>query len=146
MTSMMMKSPFRVASSLILGVLFVLPASLRGDEPTGDLKKMQGEWISKDEMLGESTWIFKGDRLSLKGGDRAYEMTVKLDSGAKPERTIDFDVLDSSPNAKGVKAPGIYKFDGEALEICFAGVDSPRPKKFESEFPMAFAVKLEKKK
>ena len=143
---MMTKSVFRVASSVVVGVLFVLPTSLLGDEPKGDLKAFQGEWISKDEMLGESTWIFKDDKLSLKGGDRAYEMTIKLDSNAKPEKTIDFDVLDSSPNAKGVKSPGIYKFDGETLKICFAGTDSPRPKEFKSEFPMAFSVELKKKK
>ena len=71
----------------------------------GDLRTMQGQWISKDEQ-GESVWNFKEEHVSLKTPTRAYEMTIKLNPKGEPEKHIDFDVSENSPNAKGYKARG----------------------------------------
>jgi uncharacterized protein (TIGR03067 family) len=111
----------------------------------GDLKKIQGEWVSKDDM-GESTWTFKGDRLSIKTTDRAYEITITLDAKAKPEKHMDFTVLEDSPNAKGTKAEGIYKLtdDGKLL-ICFAPAEGNRPTEFKTDFGTSFSFELKKK-
>jgi uncharacterized protein (TIGR03067 family) len=111
----------------------------------GDLKKLQGEWVSNDD-LGESTWTFKGDHLSIKTTDRSYEITIKLDAKAKPEKQMDFTVLDDSPNAKGSKAEGIYKLtdDGKLL-ICFGAPDARRPKEFKTDFGTSFSFELKKK-
>ena len=113
----------------------------------GDLKALQGDWISKDDS-GESVWTFKGDMLHLKTPTREYEMTIKLDAAAKPEKTIDFSVSESSPNSAGTKALGIYKTDADTgkLQICFGGGDAPRPAAFKMEFPSAFLFELTKKK
>ena len=116
-------------------------------EAADDLKKMQGEWTSKDDQ-GESTWTFKDDRLSLKTPTRAYEITLKLDPKAKPTPTVDMKVTDKSPNAAGFTGLGIYKFDGDkSLQICFSGQDGTnRPSEFKTDFDKAqFSFDLKKK-
>jgi uncharacterized protein (TIGR03067 family) len=112
----------------------------------GDLKKMQGEWLSKDEQGAESTWTFKGDRLSIKAPGRGYEIMIKLDPKAAPEKHMDFAVRDDSPNAMGSKAEGIYKFtdDGKLL-VCFSSPEGSRPKEFKTDFGSSFSFELKKK-
>jgi uncharacterized protein (TIGR03067 family) len=128
-----------LASCLALGL--ALPAW--SDEPKAtdeqkaevarDLKKMQGEWVSKDDQ-GESTWAFKGDTLSLKTPTRAYAITITLDPTAKPIAAMDMKVSEDSPNAKGYTGLAIYKFEGEnKLVICFGGGDAGRPTEFKSD-------------
>lgn len=140
-----------LASALGLGLVFTSVQTLRAEDPKekavevkGDLKTLQGDWVSKDDS-GETTWSFKGDRLSLKTPTRSYEMTVKLDADAKPEKAIDFRVLDTSPEAKNTKADGIYKIDGEKVQICFAMQETGRPKEFKMDFPNSFLFELKKK-
>ena len=132
------------ALSLVPSVVSIAQADDKVAEISGDLKKVQGEWLSKDDQ-GESTWSFKGNKLSLKTPTRAYEISIKLEAEAKPEKTIDFHVSDTSPDAKGTKAEGIYKFDGEKLLICFGGQEAGRPKEFKMDFPNAFLYELKKK-
>ncbi len=133
----------------LLSLALAIVSGLRADEPkplSGDLKAFQGEWVSKDDS-GESTWVFKAERLSLKTPTRAYEITITLDPESKPEKAIDLKVLDTSPNAKGYQAPGIYKFDGEdKLSICFGGEGADRPKRFEADFQSTFLFELSRKK
>ncbi len=112
-----MARPSRIAIpslALVLGISFcggMASFTYAGDQGQevkieGDLKAMQGEWISKDEQGGESVWKFKADHVSLKTPNRGYEITIKLNPKGEPEKHIDFDVLDDSPNAKGYKAKG----------------------------------------
>ncbi len=109
----------------------------------GDLKTVQGEWVSKDDQ-GESVWKFKGEHVSLKTPTRAYEMTIKLNAKGEPEKHIDFDVLEDSPNAKGYKAQGIYKLTSDGtLKICFGDGDSGRPKEFKTDFGKSFSFDLQ---
>jgi uncharacterized protein (TIGR03067 family) len=113
----------------------------------GDLKTMQGQWISKDGQGMESIWTFKAEHVSLKTPTRAYEMSIKLNSKGEPEKHIDFDVATDSPNAKGYKAQGIYKFTPEGtLKICFSDGESGRPKEFKTDFGKSFAFDLKKRK
>ena len=140
-----------LASALGLSLVLGLVQTLRAEDPKekaveikGDLKTFQGEWVSKDES-GETTWSFKGDKLSLKTPSRSYEMTIKLDAEAKPEKAIDFRVLENSPDAKNTKADGIYKIVGEKIQICFAMQETGRPKEFKMDFPNSFLFELKKK-
>ena len=114
----------------------------------GDLKTMQGEWISRDGQGAESVWNFQKEHVSLKTPTRAYDMTIKLNEKGMPEKHIDFDVSQDSPNAKGYQGPqGIYKFtDDGTLKICFANGDSGRPKEFKTDFGKSFSFDLKKKK
>lgn len=137
----------RVECVLVLGLVLTVPLPTRAAEPTGDLKKLQGEWISTDEQGAESTWTFKDDKLSLKAPGREYEIKIKVDGDAKPEKTIDFDVLETSPNAKGFKAPGIYKFEGDdKVTICFGQEGAGRPKDYNADFMNTFTFELSRKK
>ena len=125
----------------------------RGQEKTqdlkieGDLKTMQGQWISKDGQGAESVWNFKGEHVSLKTPTRAYEITIKVNSKGEPEKHIDFDVSQNSPNAKGYQAQGIYKFTSDGtLKICFANGDTGRPKEFKTDLGKSLTFDLKKKK
>ena len=113
----------------------------------GDLKTIQGEWVSKDEQGAESTWIFKDDHLTIKAPGRGYEITITLNPKGEPEKHMDFTVLDDSPNAKGTKAPGIYKLTGDGkLLVCFGSPDgTTRPKEFKTDFGTSFSFELKKK-
>lgn len=134
---------------LAVAVAVLAAPALRAEEPkkelTGDLKEIQGTWVSKDDT-GESTWKFEGNSLLLKVPGREYDIAIKLDPEAKPEKALDFDVKQDSPNASGFKAPGIYKFDGkDKLVICF-GVEGQRPKEFKGDFQTSFLFEMTRKK
>jgi uncharacterized protein (TIGR03067 family) len=138
------------AWAVLVGAVALVAASagLRADdEPKveGDLKLMQGEWVSKDDS-GESTWVFKGDKLSIKTPTRAYEISLKLDSKADP-KAVDFKVLEDSPNAKNTESKGIYKFEDKdkKLSICIPAMEATRPKEFKTDFPNAILFELSKK-
>ena len=142
------------AVSLTTVLTVAIPAVVASDDAkkaadtavSGDLKLIQGDWVSKDDT-GESVWTFKGDKLHLKTPTREYEMTVKLDPEANPEKSIDFIVSEKSPNAPGTKALGIYKPDPTKgkLQICFGGGEGARPSAFKMEFPTSFLFELKKK-
>jgi uncharacterized protein (TIGR03067 family) len=137
----------RVAVLSMMGLGLMVPFVLGADAKVeGDLKKLQGEWISKDPQGGESIWSFKGDKLSLKVPGREYSIVIKLDEKSKPEKNMDFDVADDSPNAKGFKAPGIYKFDGETkVTIAFGADGKDRPTEYKTDFTKSFSFDLVKK-
>jgi len=141
----MRKAPIVV---VLLMLVAFSGASGLADEPKveGDLKSLQGEWVSKDSQ-GESFWTFKGNHLSIKTPDRAYEITITLDPKQTPEKHIDFEVLDTSPDAKGTKAAGIYKLDGDdTVKIAFAGADAERPTEYKTDPAKSFSFELKKKK
>ncbi len=95
----------------------------------------------------ESVWNFKAEHVSLKTPTRAYEMSIKLNPKGEPEKHIDFDVSTDSPNAKGYKAQGIYKFAADrTLKICFSDGDSGRPREFKTDFGKSFSFDLKRKK
>ncbi|QEH36178.1 hypothetical protein OJF2_47380 [Aquisphaera giovannonii] len=145
----------RLAATIAgLATLLGPSATPAADEPKqvlkieGDLKKMQGDWVTIDEKTSsESIWKFDGEHVTLKTPTRAYDMRIKVDSEGKPEKKIDFDVSDSSPNAKGYKAQGIYKFDDDGtFKICFSDGEAGRPKEFKTDFGKSFAFDLKRKK
>ena len=135
-----------IASMFSLVALCAIPALADDPKIEGDLKTLQGEWVSKDEGGNESTWTFKGDKLHLKAHpEREYKITIKLDDKLKPENGIEFAVAADSPNSKDFKAKGIYKLDGEKkATICF-GVDDKRPTEYKTDGQTQFSFDLVKK-
>ena len=138
----------RVLLASSLSLLGLLSLGARAEDPKieGDLKLLQGEWVSKDDQGNESKWTFKGDKLHLKAHpEREYKITIKIDEKAKPEKTMEFAVADDSPNSKDFKAKGIYKLDGDKkASICF-GVDDKRPTEFKTDMQTQFSFDLTKK-
>ena len=137
----------RAVVTSVLALVFAAPMVRGADEPKieGDLKALQGEWISKDDQ-GESTWTFKGDKLKLKTPGREYEITIKIDEKAKPQKTMDFAVAEDSPNSKGFKSLGIYKLDGDKkASICFGAEGTNKPEEFVTDFGKTFNFDLTKK-
>lgn len=145
----MRKSPI-VVKLLVAGLILAAAqaAGSRAEESKveGDLASLQGEWTSKNDQ-GTSFWTFKGNRLSIKTPDRAYEITFTLDPKQSPEKHIDLEVLADSPNAPGVKSAGIYKVvDKNSARIAFAAADAERPTEFKTDPVKSFSFDLEKKK
>ncbi len=119
-----------------LGVVALLMASagvgVRGDEEKADpdLKKLEGKWTSPSGEGGKVTYVFKGKKLKIEAPSRTYEMSLTIDSKAKPEKTIDFKIDEAPDDAKGKTSKGIYKFDGEKLILSYCPLGD-RPTTYE---------------
>ncbi len=120
-----------------LGVAAILAANVgvrvqgADDKVDPDLKKLEGKWTTPSGEGGKITYIFKGKKLKIEAPSRTYEMTVTLDSTAKPDKTIDFKIDESPEDAKGKTSKGIYKFDGDnKVILCFCPMGE-RPTKYE---------------
>lgn len=122
--------------ALALAALIVAPALPRAfaddEKVDGDLKKMQGQWSTKAGNGGKVTYTIDGKRLKVVAPSRTYEIVLTLVEDAKPEKTIDFKIIEAPEDAKGQTSKGIYKFDGEKFVFCFAP-QGDRPAKYEME-------------
>jgi uncharacterized protein (TIGR03067 family) len=118
---------------LAVAAWLVAGASVRGveDKSEGDLKKLEGKWTADAADGGKVTYTFKGNKLKVEAPSRTYEMTVKLDATAKPDKTIDLQIDEAPEDAKGKTSKGIYKFDGnDKFILCFRP-EGDRPTKYE---------------
>ena len=99
-----------VAAGIMLGAGPVISGDGRqpGQEPKieGDLKAMQGQWISKDGQGMESVWKFKAEHVSLKTPTRAYEMTHQAQLQGRAREAHRFRRLDGFAQCQGVQGPG----------------------------------------
>ncbi|WP_435007347.1 TIGR03067 domain-containing protein [Tundrisphaera lichenicola] len=137
----------RVWLGVALAALIVPAATLRGaeDKIDGDLKAIQGKWSMNSENGDKITYTVEGKKLKVVAPSRTYEMTLKLDAEAKPNKTIDFKIEEGPEDAKGQTSLGIYKLDGEKFVFCFAP-QGERPSKFETEGYEKIVVTLSKDK
>lgn len=134
--------PIKRITLILFTVLMLVRLSAAGEvEGQRDLAKLQGKWnmVSgtrdgaslSDEMLKTGTRVCKGNEVVVHvGGMLLMKAAFTLDATKSP-KTIDYNVTEG-PNA-GKKQLGIYKFDGDTVQFCFAGVDQPRPDAFESK-------------
>jgi uncharacterized protein (TIGR03067 family) len=125
--------------------LLLLPAVVAGQEAKKDdavqeeLKKFEGTWKLKSLELGgqktelaeksdQTQLVFKGNKLTMKGGPKGEsETTFSIDPTKKPPQ-IDIQPPKGEKNA----LTGIYKFDKDTLIIC--GSDGgERPTDFASK-------------
>ncbi len=107
---------------MALAAVIVTGSGVRGeDEKTalsGDLKSLQGTWVSTAENSQESRWVFEGKKVKSTAGGRDYVCRVTLDPKATPHPTIDFLVIEGSDDSAGKTSRGIYKLEGDKLRIC----------------------------
>lgn len=136
-----MNRPLRLALgfAVLAAVSGAIAAPGLKDDKNNDLKKLEGDWkIESWEQGGapvrmNATWTFKGDKYTLDMGTNLEEGTIKIDQGKKPA-TIDLEI--TGGNCQGKDQPGIYKFDGDTLIMCFAWPGTPdRPTEFQSTAP-----------
>ncbi len=128
----MSTSRLRTAAALLCVASLGMLAQAADDKPDPDLKKLEGKWTSPAHDNATSTYTFKAGKLKIVAPSRTYEMTLKIDSAAKPDKTIDFVIDEAPDDAKGKTSKGIYKFDGDDKFIfCFRG-EGDRPDKYET--------------
>lgn len=130
--------------TMILGTGF----ASRGDDAKdgGDLKKLEGKWTTRAANGETATYTFKGNKLAIEAPSRSYEMTVTLDEKAKPEKAIDFKIVEAPDDAKGKTPRGIYKFDGpDKFIFCFRA-EGDRPDKYEQIGFEQIVVELKREK
>ena len=133
----------RLFSLLTLSVFLAAPAT-GDDKPdaAADLKAMIGKWqITKAELGGKDlTEHLKTMKFEITaGGKYTAELGEEKDVGtftvdvAKTPRAMDIKPTGGPGKGKTVKA--IYKFDGDALIICYDhNFDAVKhPEKFESK-------------
>lgn len=111
-----------------------------------DKELMQGDWVfdSAEAVGGDAgigqAWFslvtFDGDKLTVTkymGFD--WNTTFRLDPSASPKQ-FDMTVNELAHKVMGFKdgtIKGIYRFDGEALELCLGeSPDAPRPTEFKT--------------
>jgi uncharacterized protein (TIGR03067 family) len=130
----------RLLASLALSLALVATLGARAAEEKDPAKALQGEWTITDWRQGGATvplaelstirWAVDGTRYAFALGDSREEGTVKVDAAKKPA-TIDLAIADGE--SKGQEQLGIYKFDGDAIVICFGRPGTKdRPTEFSS--------------
>lgn len=138
----------RVAlAAVVLALLVTIQLkAAESPAPSGDLKKLQGEWTTPSQGGDDVVYTFKGDKVTVKAPSREYKMTVKLDESAKPDKRIDLHIDEGPEDAKGKTSKGIYKFDGDdKFVFCFTP-EGERPTKFEQVGFEQFLTQLKRKK
>ncbi len=149
------RNPMQTSMRLLgiaLAAAIVAGSSVRGEDEkaaiSGDLKGLQGTWVSTPDNAQESRWIFEGKKANTSAGGRDYVCQVTLDPKATPHPTIDFRVTQGPDDSTGKTSRGIYKLEGDKLTICVKWPgEGSRPAEFkavEDEFYL-FDLKREKR-
>jgi uncharacterized protein (TIGR03067 family) len=127
----------------VVGVLFLFlaAAAIAAEDKDAavkqEMKKLQGDWKalkSEDDgraATGGDPIIVEGDTLSLVIRDRiTFVGKIKVDPTADP-KTIDWEYTEGPGGVVGKVQRGIYRWDGDKLEVCWNPVGTKeRPKKF----------------
>jgi uncharacterized protein (TIGR03067 family) len=124
--------------------LIVLAAvlALAADDAKQDLGRMQGTWVvvaaesngkqapADDLKKSDLRLTIKGNRFAYQAGNNTLlEGTLSIDPGKKPKT---LDAKGTSPDGKVTATVGIYRFDGDKLQVCFVPAGHPRPKEFKA--------------
>lgn len=136
---------------IALTTAIVTGSSVRGeDEKTalsGDLKSLQGTWVSTEDNSQESRWVFEGKKANTSAGGRDYVCRVSLDPKATPHPTIDFVVTEGPDDSAGKTSRGIYKIEGDKLTICVTGPgEGSRPAEFKAVEDELYLFDLKREK
>jgi len=133
---------------VLLAVVFATAGVVAGGDDKADLKKFAGTWsvelakkggkeLPEDEVK-KVRFTFTADKMTFSMGDKSKDGSFKIDPTKKPAQ-IEVMIEDKSH-------PGIYKFEGDKLQMCVG--DTERPTEFKSEDgskTMLIILKREKK-
>jgi uncharacterized protein (TIGR03067 family) len=150
-----------VLGVLVLAAVGVAPADDNGKkDPKAELARFQGTWkVVGGEEGGKPLppppeaagvrFVIEGNKMTVKGPKGKETETSKGSFTIDPSK--DPAEIDSKSEEKGeedLRVPGIYKFDGDRLSMCFTkGLKPNRPKTFATkDTPGAILMVLEKVK
>jgi uncharacterized protein (TIGR03067 family) len=106
-----------------------------------EFEKFQGRWTtvscvddgktSTAEETKNHVITIKGDLVTVLAKDKEVAtVRLKLDPSRDPK---EYELTSESGPNKGKARKGIYKFEGDTLTTCLAGVGKERPKEFASK-------------
>jgi uncharacterized protein (TIGR03067 family) len=117
--------------TLSLAGLGLAPAA--EDEPTGDLKDLQGGWTVVLPDGTTATFKFENNKVHTVLGDTTIDSEATLDEKAMPHKSIDLRIEAGPPDIVGLTSLGIYKFseDKKKFTLCVGHPGQARPEEFE---------------
>ncbi|OJW03207.1 MAG: hypothetical protein BGO49_00085 [Planctomycetales bacterium 71-10] len=123
--------PSRPAAFLLsVAALAALAAPARADEPGPALKAVQGTWTTRDDAEVSAKWTIKGDAIKVLVNGVEYAGKVTIDAEAKPHPAFTIDIKEGPGEVVGKSAKGVYKVDGDKLDVNIAAPGNDRPVDF----------------
>ncbi len=124
-----MSKATRTLIPLLLGLLSVSTHGA-GDEASRFDGRWQAWYASSQSKSYEME--FSGDRFNAVDGEQWYKGDVVIDAEADPAR-IDFTIRECSCRMVDETSKGIFRWDGDAIEIRAQEPGVPRPTEFDDK-------------
>jgi uncharacterized protein (TIGR03067 family) len=116
-------------TALLLGLLSV---STHG--AGNEASRFEGRWRAQYTTSQSAFYKmeFSGDRFHAVNGDQWYKGEVAIDAEADPAR-IDFIIRECDCGFLGKTSKGIFRWDGDTIEIRAPSPDDPRATEFDQK-------------
>ena len=113
-------------------LLALLCASTHGAD--ADSSRLDGRWRAVYTTAPDAVYEmeFTRDRFHATQGEASYKGTITLDTEADPPR-IDFTILECECGFLNKTSEGIFRWDGEVIELRAPQPGDPRPTKFDAK-------------
>lgn len=100
----------------------------------GEASRLDGRWQAwyTEPNLKSYVMEFTGDRFHAVDGEQWYKGEVVIDAETDPAR-IDFTIRECECGFKDATSTGIFRWDGDAIEIRAPAPGNPRPTEFDQE-------------
>ena len=124
-----MSKATRTLTPLLLGLLSVSTHGA-GDEAS----RFDGRWEARYTTSPSAFYEmqFSGDRFHAVQGEQWYKGEVVIDAEADPAR-IDFTIRECKCGFLGKTSKGIFRWNGDVIEIRAPAPGDPRAKEFDEE-------------
>lgn len=97
-----------------------------------DPSRFDGRWKARYTSSPSAFYDmeFSGGRFHAVSGDQWYKGAIVLDAGTDPAR-IDFKIEECECGREGKTSEGIFRWDGDTIEIRAPETGNPRPTEFD---------------